>query len=159
MLKASSENTDLKELRARGAEMAPCQFDDKSKKPGEAELAEALGRAAGLWNELKRQAAALFDPLVEEWVFGGKKHGWALRLVHKKRAVLYMKACEGYFRASFALGEKAVRAAHESDLPASVLKIIDEAPKYAEGRGVRLEIRTAEDVRSSLKIAEIKMAN
>ena len=50
---------------------------------------------------------------------------------------------EGYFMASFALGEKAVKAAHESDLPISVLKVIESAKKYAEGRGVRLEVRSA----------------
>lgn len=66
---------------------------------------------------------------------------------------------EGYFMASFALGEKAVKAAHESDLPISVLKVIDSAKKYAEGRGVRLEVRSAEDVRNVEKLAVIKMAN
>jgi hypothetical protein len=139
--------------------MDPCLFTDKSKKPGETELSEALGRSATLWNELKRQVAAIFAPAAEEWVFYGKTGGWAMRFVHKKRAIVYLKPCEGYFRASFALGEKAVRAAHESGLPASVLKLIDEAPRYAEGRGVRLEIRKAADVRSALQIARVKMAN
>jgi hypothetical protein len=61
--------------------------------------------------------------------------------------------------ASFALGEKAVKAAHESDLPASVLEIIDSAKKYAEGRGVRLEVRNAEDICNVEKLAVIKMTN
>jgi hypothetical protein len=61
--------------------------------------------------------------------------------------------------ASFALGDKAVKAAHESDLPASILKIIDSARKYAEGRGVRIEVRSAEDVCNVEKLAVIKMAN
>ena len=78
-------------------------------------------------------------------------------LKQEKRAILYMIPCKGYFLASFALGEKAVNAAHESDLPASVLTVIDNSKKYAEGRGVRLEIRKAEDVNSVEKIAAIKM--
>jgi hypothetical protein len=61
--------------------------------------------------------------------------------------------------ASFALGEKAVKVAHESDLPVSVLEVIDNAKKCAEGRGVRLEVRSAEDVRNVEKLAVIKMAN
>ncbi len=69
-----------------------------------------------------------------------------------------MTPCKGYFLASFALGEKAVKAAHESDLPASVLAVIDGAKKYAEGRGVRLEVRSAEDVRNIEKLAVVKMA-
>jgi hypothetical protein len=70
-----------------------------------------------------------------------------------------MAPCKGYFLASFALGEKAAKAAHESDLPVSVLQVIDNAKKYAEGRGVRLEVRRAEDVRNVGKLAVIKMAN
>jgi hypothetical protein len=81
-----------------------------------------------------------------------------MRLKHKKRTVLYMTPCEGYFLASFALGEKAVKLAHESNLPSSVLKVIDGAKKYAEGRGVRLEVRNSKDVRHVEKLAVIKMS-
>ncbi len=70
-----------------------------------------------------------------------------------------MAPCQGHFLASFALGEKAVQAAHESALPAAVLEVIDRAQKYAEGRGVRLVVKTARDVRSVETLAAIKMAN
>jgi hypothetical protein len=40
-----------------------------------------------------------------------------------------------------------------------MLEVIDKAPKYAEGRGVRLEVRTSKDVDSIKKLAVIKMAN
>jgi hypothetical protein len=36
-----------------------------------------------------------------------------------------MISCKGYFMASSAPGEKAVKAAHESDLPVSALAVID----------------------------------
>jgi Protein of unknown function (DUF3788) len=68
-----------------------------------------------------------------EWGFSGKTTGWGMRLKTKHRTVLYMTPCDGYFLASFALGEKAAKAAHEDDLPVSVLKVIDNAEKYAEG--------------------------
>ena len=97
-------------------------------------------------------------PPRQEWGFSSKSTGWGLRLKTEKRTVLYMTPCKGYFLASFALGEKAVKAAHESDLPASVLAVIDSARKYTEGRGVRLEVRTAEDVCNIEKLAVIKMA-
>jgi hypothetical protein len=51
-----------------------------------------------------------------------------------------------------------VKVAHDSDLPATVLTVIDSATKYAEGRGVRLEVRKAQDVRVIEKLAVIKMA-
>ena len=139
--------------------MALSVFDDKSKQPQEDELATALGRTFVLWNELKEHIAARFAPLSVDWGFASKTTGWGLRLKQDKRTVLYMTPCKGYFLASFALGEKAVKAAHAGDLPASVLAVIDSARRYAEGRGVRLEVRSAKDVRSVEKLAVIKMAN
>ncbi len=138
--------------------MALSAFDDKSKQPQEADLKTTLGSAYPQWNELKKLITAKYSPVSIEWGFSSKATGWGLRLKTEKRTVLYMTPCKGYFLASFALGEKAVKAAHESDLPASVLEVIDSARKYAEGRGVRLEVRTAEDVRNIEKLAVIKMA-
>ena len=45
------------------------------------------------------------------------------------------------FAVGFVLGEKAFSAARDSDLPASVLELIENAKKYPEGRGLRLEVR------------------
>ena len=134
-------------------------FGDKSRPPRNDDLAATLGSTFVFWNELKRLIASRFAPQPIEWGFASKKTGWGLRLKREKRTILYMTPCRGYFIASFALGEKAVKSAHESDLPVSVLGVIDSAKKYAEGRGVRLEVKSAEDVRNVEKLAVIKMAN
>jgi len=139
--------------------MALSAFDDKTRPPREDELASTLGSSFALWNELKKRIASQFTPLSMEWVSSSKATRWGLRLKQEKRAVLYMTPCKGYFLASFALGEKAVKAAKTSGLPASVLSVIDNARKYAEGRGVRLEVRSARDLQSIEKLAQIKMAN
>jgi hypothetical protein len=134
-------------------------FDDRSRQPTDGDVAKAIGKTKVLWDDLKRRIAAAHDPLEEEWTFAGKNYGWSLRLKRKKRAVLYMTPKEGFFGVGFALGEKAVAAARGGGLPAWAMEIIDEAPRYAEGRGVRLEIRAAKDVAVAEKIAAIKMAN
>jgi hypothetical protein len=139
--------------------MALSVFSDKSRLPQDNDLASTLGSTFVFWNEFKRLIASKFAPLSVEWGYASKKTGWGLRLKREKRTILYMAPREGYFLASFALGEKAVKAAHESDLPISVLKVIDSAKKYAEGRGVRLEVRSTEDVCNVEKLAVIKMAN
>lgn len=54
--------------------------------------------------------------------------------------------------------DKAITAAHDSDLPTSVLKVIDGSKRYAEGTGVRVEIRKARDLRSVETLAAIKMS-
>jgi hypothetical protein len=133
-------------------------FDDKARQPTEADLARVLKRSFVFWNELKERIESTFTPLTFEWGFTGKSTGWGLRLKHKERIILYMTPCEGHFLASFALGEKAVQAAHKSNLPSSILKIIDSARKYAEGRGVRLKVTSARDVGHIEKLAIIKMS-
>lgn len=137
--------------------MSISAFRDKERQPENADLARVLKRSFESWNELNSVIASKFTPLSAEWGFTSTS-GWWMRLKHKKRTVLYMTPCEGYFLASFALGEKAVKLAHESKLPSSVLKLIDGAKKYAEGRGVRLEVRNSNDVRRVEKLAVIKMS-
>ena len=39
------------------------------------------------------------------------------------------------------------------------MREIEEAPVYAEGRGFRLEVRTAKDLAAMTTLAAIKMAN
>jgi hypothetical protein len=139
--------------------MALSVFDDKSKVPQKDELARALGRASTHWKNLQDHLAAVYEPLTETWIYSGKPWGWALQLKHKKRTVLYLTPCEGYFFAGFTFGEKAVKAARQSNLPVSVMSIIDNAKKYAEGRAVRIEIRNAKTVGAIKKLISIKMAN
>ena len=138
--------------------MALSVFDDKTHEPGDDEVSEYLAGTAVLWDDLRSRIASDFDPLSEDWGFAGKKWGWSLRLKHKKRAVLYLTPSTGFFYVGFALGQKAVDIAHERGLPRQVLDIIDSSPKYAEGRGVRFEIRTAKDVENAAKVAAVKMS-
>jgi hypothetical protein len=98
-------------------------------------------------------------PLNENWSYSGKSHGWILQLRQKRRTVLYLVPCRGYFVASFALGKKACQAALESGLPPQVLEIIQHAPSYPEGRGVRLEVHSRKDLENVEELASIKMAN
>ena len=55
--------------------------------------------------------------------------------------------------------DKAVAAARKSDLAKGTLKLLDEAPRYAEGTGVRLMVKAAKDLAAIKKLALIKMAN
>jgi len=134
-------------------------FDDKLKKPGPDDLEKMLGRTSTHWDHLTTHIADEYAPLDVTWNFAGAKWGWSCRLKQKKRTVLYMTPCKKYFMVGFVLGEKAVKAAHESHLPDWILTVIDEARKYAEGRGVRIEIRNKKSLEAAKKLAAIKMAN
>lgn len=132
-------------------------FDDKHTPPTNAALHAALGRAASAWTTLKDAVARDCAPVQEEWGFAGAQYGWSLRLKRGKRAIVYLTPCKGYFLASFALGEKACAAAAAARLPARVLDLIASAPKYAEGRGVRIPVRTQRDTAAIRALVAIKL--
>ncbi len=131
-------------------------FDDKAKAPDDKALAKGLGPAKKLWDEFVRHIADTYPPVTEAWGF---YKAWSLRLKRKKRTIVYLLPREGFFLCAFVFGGKATAAARQAKLPKAVVKAIDEAPVYAEGRGFRLEVRTARDVETMKALAAIKTAN
>lgn len=127
-------------------------FIGKGQCPTDKELDEALGPARRLWDELVRDTPT-------EWNSYSVKAGWSLRLKQGQRNIVYLSPGRGCFLASFALGDKAVQAARQSGLPPRVLRIIDEARRYAEGTAVRVGVRNAADLPIVRKLMAAKTAN
>lgn len=134
-------------------------LDGPESPPTEPTLAAVLGRAHRAWTKLRAGLQAAHGPLAEEWHFAGEKFGWSFRLKQGKRVLVYMLPCRSSFLASFALGEKACRAARATGLPEALLALLDAAPKYAEGRGVRVPVRSLKDTDGVLRLAALKAAN
>lgn len=137
--------------------MATSALDDRSQVPTESAVATVLGPAKKLWDGLRDVLASEYPPLTEKWGYSGKQWGWSLALKQGKRTIVYLTPSELFFYAGFALGVKAVAAARKSGLPPPVLTVIETAREYAEGRAVRLEVHTAEDVGHILAVAAAKM--
>lgn len=137
--------------------MAPSGFLDRDSPPEDGEVRAVLARAAGAWNDLHAAICAAHAPVSEKWSYSGKAYGWSLQLRQKKRTILYMIPSTGHFVAAFALSEKACATAREARLPAPILSAIAKAPKYPEGRAVRLEVRTKKDLATIVSLAAIKM--
>jgi hypothetical protein len=136
----------------------PNAFIGRTTLPTPEEVATSLGPSAEL---LKQLIDLLADQNVseQEWKSVSPKYGWALRLKLKKRTIVYLAPCNGCFRVSFVLGDRAVAAARESGLSKSTLKILDEAPRYAEGTGLRLMVKAPKNLTAIRKLALIKLAN
>lgn len=139
--------------------MAPSAFIDKSQSPSDESLAEALGKSHRAWTRLIEAISEELAPVILEWGFTSASTGWGLRIRVKKRVIVYLTPNRGYFMVSFALGEKAVRAACQLGLPQSVIEVIDAAPRYAEGRGVRFVVRYLNQVPALSMLARIKHEN
>lgn len=93
------------------------------------------------------------------WASSGKSTGWGLRVRCEERIIVYMTPQRGQFLVSFALGARAVEAAAKARLPETLQEAIAKAPQYAEGRGVRIEVRSARQVAGIVKLAELKRNN
>lgn len=137
--------------------MALSAFDDKSREPTERQLREALGKSHAVWTALIAAVGKHVRPLSPVWGFATKSTGWGIRLRHGDRVILYMTPQKGRFLVSFALGEKAVAAARAAKLPAAILEAIDAAPRYAEGRGVRIEVSKRDPIPALAALARIKV--
>jgi hypothetical protein len=138
--------------------MALSALDDKSRNPDRASLDGVLGKAAVAWHQLVAHVERQHAPIIQQWSFSSAKYGWSLRLRHLERVVLYLTPQEGRFLVGVVLGEKAATAAHERGLHASVLALIDDAPRYAEGRGIRVTVTRVGDLRAVRQLVALKMA-
>ncbi len=138
----------------------PNAFLGKLQPPSNAEIAAALGPATALWNEVVDRITRDDAITAQEWKgVCVKKYGWSLRLLHKKRSIVYLNPCTGCFRVAFVFGDKALEAVRGESFPESVAKVIATAPKYPEGTGVRLLVKRHSDLPAVFKLAHIKQAN
>lgn len=137
----------------------PNAFIGHEGQPTTAEIASALGATTSTWDRLISRMAEERDVADQEWKSTSPKYGWSLLLKRKKRTIVYLGPCAGCFRVSFVRGDRAVAAARQACLPASILKLLDEAPRYAEGTGLRIIVKSPRDLPAIQKLVEIKLAN
>ena len=137
--------------------MAPNAFIGRTKPPGEADLVAALGSAKASWDLL---VVDMFEELGldgREWKSYGLKHGWALRLQRKKRNIVHLAPHEGCFTALLILGDRAMATARANGLGRAAERLLEKAPHYPEGTGIRFEVKGPRQVPLIRKLARIKL--
>jgi hypothetical protein len=131
-------------------------FVDGATAPTDDDLRTMLGRSHAVWRTLIDTVGERIGPVTELWARTSKSTGWGLRLRQKDRVILYMAPQRNQFVVSFALGEKAVAAALATRLPAAIREAIEAAPRYAEGRGVRITVTSVRQVPALVALAQVK---
>lgn len=135
-------------------------FIGKTAQPSPAELQAALGPTATLWDDFVAWMASELGVATQEWKgVLSNKYGWSLRLKVKARNIVYLAPYPGYFMVSFVLSDRAVKAAQKARFSAPVARALADAPRYPEGTGLRLAVKTARDLPPLRKLAAIKLAN
>lgn len=124
--------------------------------PDEAALSITLGETYPLWTTIESIAAEMRPEVRGEWKHGGS-FGWSYRILYRKRILLYLLPREGYFKVAFVLGDRAFAAVMESSVGQDIKWELARARRYAEGRGIRIEIRQRENVADIQKLLEFKL--
>ncbi|MFN7934294.1 MAG: DUF3788 family protein [Bryobacteraceae bacterium] len=122
--------------------------------PAEAELTATLGETKGLWDAIIAEFST-----TQEWKRYSQKAPWSLRLFRGKRTIIWLSPREGWFQAAIILGDRAIDTAKESKPSQRLRKLIDEAPRYPEGTGLRIEVKNTRDLALVRKLAAIKIAH
>lgn len=128
----------------------------KVKPPTVAELRATLGTADALWADIIRAVEDVASPLRLEWKPSKAAFGRMCLLQYQKRTLLYLTPAEETITAAIVLGDRAYGLAMASSLPASVKKLLSEARRYAEGRGIRLSVNSPSDLPTVRELVKIK---
>jgi len=139
--------------------MALSALDDKSRRPDEKQVAKVLGDGYSLWTALMRFIEEAWTPAQGEWNYSGEKYGWSFRAKRKDRNIVYLIPALGFFKAAFVFGDRAVEAVERSDVQEPVKAELRAARKYAEGRGIRLDVKDRRALADIRTLIGIKLAN
>jgi len=141
------------------AQVVANAFIGKKEEPTEDQLATALGPAKEVWDQFLADLAQEYGVTIHEWKCHSVKWGWSLRVKRGKRTIVWLSPREGCFGVFFIFGAKAMSAVQQCKLPKRVVEALSEARKYPEGTGVRLEVKTPQEISALKKLAAIKLAN
>ena len=134
-------------------------FTTKETMPDEEMVKEKLGANYAHLVNLRQFIDDEIGVTTREWKFYGKKHGWNLKTFLKKRNLFFIIIYDGYFRIGFVFGEKAVISVLESGIDPSLKKELEEARKYAEGRGLAIRVDNADRLEDIKELVKIKVGS
>jgi hypothetical protein len=126
-------------------------FDRKEPTPDETTLKKSLGELYSGYKEILE----LTEDFDHEWKYYGKKHGWQLKVLRKRKALLYLIPQEKSFRIGCAARENERERLLNSSLPPKTKEELATAKKYPEGYPLRLEIKTKTDMRAVRVVIEV----
>lgn len=128
----------------------------KENKPTPKDLAGVLGRSFSLWQETEAFVKATYPAAITEWNFLSIKYGWNFRIKDKRRVIIYMQPQSKYFMASFVFGQKATDAIMKSGISDPIKLELTNAKVYAEGRGIRIEVKNKKIMNDLKELVKIK---
>lgn len=134
-------------------------FTDKKNVPDNNELSKSLEKTHLLWQNIREYVLLKYPEAIDEWHYPGEKYGWSFRIKDKKRAIIYLLPRNKYFKVAFVFGQKATYEILKSKISKEIRIEIEEAKVYAEGRGIRIDVKDKNILTDIKALIDIKLAN
>ena len=133
-------------------------FMDKKSLPTNNELRDALVGTYEIWKSIEAYVHLKYPGAMDEWNHSGVKYGWSFRIKDKRRAIVYLLPRDGYFKAAFVFGQKATDRIMTSMVSEAIKEELAGARVYAEGRGIRIDIRNETIMNDIKELIDTKIA-
>lgn len=134
-------------------------FVDKNIKPTTKDLEHGLGKTFHIWKSFEDFTKNNYPKATSEWNFSGEKFGWSYRIKDNKRVLIYLLPRDKFFKTAFVFGQKAMNQILESGISDAIKTELKAAKPYAEGRGIRIEIKDQSNFEDIQKLIKIKISN
>ena len=134
-------------------------FLDKKKIPSGDDLKISLGKTYELWQRTTEFVARKYSGAIEEWNYPGEKYGWSFRMKDKKRAIIYLLPRNGFFKVALVFGQKATDSILVSRISEEIKEELKSAKVYAEGRGIRIDVKNKAVLKDIFELITIKLAH
>ncbi len=125
----------------------------EDKPPTVSELMRMLGKSYAAFVTLTERGRGV----TREWRRYKAGSPWVMKVTAGKRTLLYAKPQDGAFEATVLLGPKATDAALAGRVTKKLHAAIREARPYAEGRPVRVTVKTSRDVAGVEQLLAVKL--
>lgn len=132
-------------------------FTNKNQAPTLSELEQGIASTSVIWKELEVYTLSLEPKASAAWHFSGDKFGWSYRIKDPKRVLVYLLPRDKFFKVAFVFGQKATDEILASDVSTNIKSELANAKVYAEGRGIRLEVKDVECLADLKKLISIKI--
>lgn len=133
-------------------------FLDKNHEPTTADLQNGIGTTFPIWKEIEAFLLEEYSKVVSKWHFTSAKTGWSFRMSDSKRVLVYLLPRNQYFKVAMVFGQKATDAVLESSISENIKSELKAAKVYAEGRGIRIDIKNDVLLEDVKKLIQIKLS-
>lgn len=132
-------------------------FTDKNIIPNNDNLKESLGDTYQLWQLIRDYVISKYPKGIEEW--NCSNYGWSFKIKDKKRAIVYLLPRDKFFKVAFVFGQKATDVIMQSQISQAITTELSSARVYAEGRGIRIDIKNDNIISDIKSLIDIKIDN